>query len=173
LRLVPLQVCTNSVGSYACSCTTGFFLEANKFNCTGRLVKPMCVGLAAQSLVTELESIACICAGRHACVSECVSDLRVSARDLRVSDCVSDLWGCQGGILAQQSPLLADATPKGLPAVPPQILTHVLPTTTTRCMMRQRQSGILPAGQLHRPACTFARQCLRQNLLLPCWLCVC
>ena len=29
------QVCTNSVGSFQCSCNYGFFLEPNNFNCSG------------------------------------------------------------------------------------------------------------------------------------------
>ena len=29
------QICTNAIGSFACSCGTGYLLDENGFNCTG------------------------------------------------------------------------------------------------------------------------------------------
>ena len=31
------HTCTNTVGSYQCSCNTGYYLESNGYNCTGTL----------------------------------------------------------------------------------------------------------------------------------------
>ena len=30
------QICTNAIGSFACSCTVGYHLDGNRFNCTGK-----------------------------------------------------------------------------------------------------------------------------------------
>ena len=32
------QICTNAIGSFACSCTIGYQLDENGFNCTGTLI---------------------------------------------------------------------------------------------------------------------------------------
>ena len=29
------QICTNAIGSFVCSCGTGYLLDGNGFNCTG------------------------------------------------------------------------------------------------------------------------------------------
>ena len=31
------QICTNTIGSFACSCEPGYLLDGNGFNCTGTL----------------------------------------------------------------------------------------------------------------------------------------
>ena len=31
------QICTNAIGSFVCSCGTGYLLDGNGFNCTGTL----------------------------------------------------------------------------------------------------------------------------------------
>ena len=31
------QICTNIIGSFVCSCETGYLLDGNGFNCTGML----------------------------------------------------------------------------------------------------------------------------------------
>ena len=31
------QICTNTVGSFACNCSIGYLLDGNGFNCTGKL----------------------------------------------------------------------------------------------------------------------------------------
>ena len=33
------QICTNTFGSYDCSCEEGYTLDFNGFNCTGRYIK--------------------------------------------------------------------------------------------------------------------------------------
>ena len=30
------QICTNAIGSFACSCTVGYLLDGNGYNCTGK-----------------------------------------------------------------------------------------------------------------------------------------
>ena len=33
---VKKGICTNAIGSFACSCTVGYLLDGNEFNCTGK-----------------------------------------------------------------------------------------------------------------------------------------
>ena len=32
------QICTNAIGSFACSCGIGYLLDGNGFNCTGNVI---------------------------------------------------------------------------------------------------------------------------------------
>ena len=32
------QICTNGIGSFVCSCGTGYLLDGNGFNCTGNVI---------------------------------------------------------------------------------------------------------------------------------------
>ena len=38
------QVCNNTAGSYQCSCYTGYHLESNSYNCSGKQYKYSTVG---------------------------------------------------------------------------------------------------------------------------------
>ena len=53
------QICTNAIGSFACSCGTGYLLDGNGFNCTGMYVTTL--SLASMMLFfTQLLMTYCV-----------------------------------------------------------------------------------------------------------------
>ena len=53
------QICTNAIGSFACSCGTGYLLNGNGFNCSGTYVTTL--SLASMMLFfTQLLMTYCV-----------------------------------------------------------------------------------------------------------------